>query len=141
MTTIHINIVVYEGFPLKYPEYRHTVLWLQSASQSPSLIAHIVGNPQKFKFQCRPTSKEPQDSLLYRKLIELGPPEVAATSEEIVAILQHVPIDNSDPKFNCQIWVELALGELKNEGILSEESHRQGLDRMWSAIADAKDVK
>lgn len=140
MTTIHVNIVVHRGHPVDAPQYRHTVLWLEFADQSPSLMVHIVGNPGKFKFQSRPSLKI-EEGFLFWKKVEVGYLRDAATPAQIVAFLLRVPIDNIDLNFDCQKWVQLALKMLLDAGQLEKDSYDRGLERMWSAIAEPRVVE
>lgn len=138
MTTVQISIVIYIGHPVDAPQYRHAVLWFRFADHSPSLMAHLVGNPGEFKFQCRP-SFDPRRSNEFAKEVDMGDLEVAAKPSEIVELLRRVQIvQNSKSEFNCQTWVEYALRKLQEANYLMEAVCNQGLEGLVAAVAEAK---
>lgn len=134
MTTVPINIIVYRATPLNFPEYRHTALTLHFTDRTPPLLVHIVGTPEAFRFQHRQIFSLPQNSPLCAKMIPVGPWMIDAPSAQVVAVLRRVGIDNVNPWFNCQMWMESALGMLRNTGYISGEAHDRAVNDMWEAV-------
>ena len=137
-TIVHISIAVFKGDPVDYQKYRHTALWIRFRDGSPAILAHIVGPPGEFEFQVR-EHYDPSQSASLAKIVDVGYLQVRTTSTQLRSALRAIPINNSDPEFNCQTWIETVLKRLKDRNLLSNESYENGVDGMVDAIAEAED--
>ena len=125
-TRIHLSILVHKGDPLDYQMYRHTALCFHSnKNDSPSVIAEVVGPIGEFQFETKELACLHESPGLAKE-VDVGGLTKSTTAEFIVEILKTVPIENLDPEFNCQVWVEKALRTLRDLEYLSGEDYEKG---------------
>ncbi|KAK7541389.1 hypothetical protein IWX49DRAFT_322009 [Phyllosticta citricarpa] len=136
-TTVHANVIVYRGSPLDYQKYRHTALWFYFADGTTPALIHATGSRGDFGLQIVNVAN-PTLSATFVKKIEVGQLRFAMTKPRLVELVSETPINNSDPEFNCQVWVENALQRLKRSNYLSEDDYTKGVDGMIDATMEAE---
>ncbi|KAF2136063.1 uncharacterized protein K452DRAFT_292716 [Aplosporella prunicola CBS 121167] len=137
-TKIHVSIAVFKGDPVDYQIFRHTMLWFRFADQLPPVSIDVMGPPQEFQFQVR-ENYDPSQSRDFAKEVSVGYLRVAMTKPQLVNLISQTPLENSNPEFNCQVWVEAALKRLQAQNYISEDEYRAGVDGMVDAIMEARD--
>lgn len=133
-----ITILIFKGEPLDYQRYRHTSLHVTFPDQQEPFVAHAVGPPGEYEFQVRELYDSTEVQGIVRT-VKVGASLVPVDRDQMIDILRAVPVRNWDVEFNCQIWVEAAVGRLRDLRMLSSEAYTEGLDGMVDAIAEAED--
>ena len=82
---------------------------------------------------------DPSESESFAKAVNVGFLQVQATPGQVTSALEMVSVDNGNPEFNCQTWVEAALRLFRTRNFLTNDSYTSGLDGMVDAIAEAED--
>lgn len=53
--------------------------------------------------------------------------------------MEYVAVENGDPEFNCQQWVDYALRTLCHANYLTAEEYDKGVNGMIDATMEAED--
>lgn len=136
--TFAVSIAVYISEPLDYQKFRHVGLSFVPTGSERTHYFHVVGASPEFVFEAR-VGYTPRLSRTFAKEVNIGTTKQPLTTAELQALMQSVPINNHDPEFNCQQWVDLALLRLFKNGILNKQQYQDGSDGMVEATLEAKD--
>lgn len=133
-----LSVAVFKGDPVDFSKFRHTGLWFVPEDHSTDYYFHVTGLIREFVFERR-DDFNPTVTRSFAKNVEVGTTKLALTSDELNTVLESVLVNNSDPEFNCQQWVQFALKMLLNKGYLTEKQYNTGLDGMIDATMEAED--
>ncbi|KXS93527.1 hypothetical protein AC579_3009 [Pseudocercospora musae] len=132
----HLSIVVWKGDPVDFPQYRHTALCFRFPDSLTPITIHVIGPPGEYVYELR-GSDDPAFNHGIAGIVNVGMLSKSTTDSHLDRILRAVPVGNSNPEFNCQIWVEKALKSLENLHLLTDEAYLRGVDGMVDIIAGA----
>ncbi|KAK8155101.1 hypothetical protein IWX90DRAFT_54268 [Phyllosticta citrichinensis] len=147
-TTTQLKVYVFIGEPDDFKKLRHAALWFETGDDLTSFLIHVTklqateSTPTAYRAFYHVDvnrSFNPLRSLKIVGSVNLGPLEKQITSTQLADFLSETPVDNSDPEFNCQVWVQGALQRLKDKGYLSEEQYEKGFDGMIKFVSEATD--
>ncbi|KAM3503506.1 hypothetical protein MY11210_008690 [Beauveria gryllotalpidicola] len=133
-----VYVAVFKGDPVDFQKYRHTGLWFVPEGSGTKYYFHVKGFTGSFEFERR-ENFDPTTSRTFAKKIKLGKTKLYLTSDELAALLENVSVNNNDPEFNCQQWVQYVLWALFDNGYLNEEQYNDGLNGMIDATMEATD--
>ncbi|KAK7606534.1 hypothetical protein BKA81DRAFT_177433 [Phyllosticta paracitricarpa] len=136
-TTVHVSIIIFRGEPLDWQKYRHTALLFTFADETQSVMIHATGSRYAFRLETM-SNRDPRLSRSFAKEVDVGQIRFPMTKPRLVELISETPINNSDPEFNCQVWVENALQRLKGANQLSEDEYTKGVDGMIDATMEAE---
>ncbi|KAH8422593.1 uncharacterized protein LDX57_000346 [Aspergillus melleus] len=132
-------ILVYEGSPLDYAEYRHTALHFVFP-RGLTTTMHVVGTQGLFQFE-EDIDQDPCEGGNLVKTITVGPLTGSISAAALKKAVSATPVKNgrNDLEWNCQNWVGDALAGLVEIGYLSEVQRTGAIDQMLDACLEAKD--
>ncbi|KAM0666491.1 hypothetical protein MY8738_005656 [Beauveria namnaoensis] len=133
-----VYVAVFHGTPVDFCKYRHTGLWYEPEDDGTTFYAHVTGLEGEFRFQER-WNYDPEGSRSFAKKVRVGTTKRPLTDSELVALSESVSVDNDNPEFNCQQWVQYALLVLYENGLITEKEYNDGVNGMIDATMEAKD--
>ncbi|KAL4891695.1 hypothetical protein BDV59DRAFT_62330 [Aspergillus ambiguus] len=135
-------ILVYEGTPLDFSEYRHTALhFVYAASTAPSTTTmHVVGTQGLFEFQ-EDVDQDPHDGGDLARMIPVGDIPGSVSAAAIKKTVSATPVKNgrADLDWNCQNWVGDALAQMVESGFFTDAQRALAIDLMLDVCLEAKD--
>ncbi|KAJ4201205.1 hypothetical protein NW767_006857 [Fusarium falciforme] len=137
-TRYKIYIAVYKGDPMDFSKFRCTGLWCVPEDVSSHYYFHVKGLTGAFAFERR-KNFDPTTSRTFAKKVRVGKTQHPMSSSELVRQMESVDVLNHDAEFNCQQWVDFALGTLYHAGYLSGGQYDTGLNGMTDATMEAED--
>ncbi|KAA8642316.1 hypothetical protein EYZ11_002902 [Aspergillus tanneri] len=134
-----VYILVYEGSPLDYAEYRHTALHFMFPRGLTTTL-HVVGTQGLFQFE-EDIDQDPHEGGKLVHTIAVGELISSINAAALKKVVSATPIKNGrdDLEWNCQNWVGDALAGLVERGYLSEPQRATAIDKMLDACLEAKD--
>ncbi|OAA36781.1 hypothetical protein BBO_08060 [Beauveria brongniartii RCEF 3172] len=133
-----VYVAVFVGTPLDFCKYRHVGLWYEPEDNDALFYAHVTGVEGEFKIEKR-WNYDPAGSRTFAKKVKVGTTKRSLTHSELVALSESVSVDNDNPEFNCQHWVEHGLLVLLEKGLITEKEYNDGLNGMIDATMEAED--
>ncbi|EME88610.1 uncharacterized protein MYCFIDRAFT_170196 [Pseudocercospora fijiensis CIRAD86] len=127
----HLSIVVWKGDPVDFPQYRHTALCFRFPDTLTPITIHAIGPPGEYVYELQ-DSHDPALDHGIAGVVNVGMLSMLTTNSRLDGILRAVPMENSNPEFNCQIWIEKALKSLQNHRLLTSEAYSKGVDGMMN---------
>lgn len=123
---------------MDFSKWRHTALWFQSEGNRSQTYYHVRGSSEEFAFEER-QNYDPQGSGRFEAIVAVGWTMSSLTVPQLTRLMRSVPVNNHDPEFNCQNWVELAMLKLVQEGLLTKAQYEEGFDKMCEKTIEARD--
>lgn len=170
---LHSHADFASNFPLSLPQEKHTQRLGEECGQNPdssipcvgtgpAIILHAVTSASHSKtwevavaaniepavlFTTSPKHGSSMGRRTLAKEVPVGQLARPLTKARLVHFISQTPVDNDDPEFNCQVWVEAALTRLATENalgdggslLLSMEDYQNGFDAMVDATMEAAD--
>ncbi|PMB73315.1 hypothetical protein BM221_000736 [Beauveria bassiana] len=133
-----IYVAVFKGIPMDFCKFRHTGLWFYPDEGTEECYVHVVGLTGEFEFETR-LGWDPANTVSFAKKVKVGTTKRSLTTSELVALSQSIPVENRNPEFNCQQWVQRALLALFKNGYITEEEYNNGVNGMIDATMEAED--
>ncbi|PKY04403.1 hypothetical protein P168DRAFT_269291 [Aspergillus campestris IBT 28561] len=137
--TTKAYILVYEGTPLDYTEYRHTALHFVFA-QGSSRTMHVVGTQGLFEFE-EGVDQDPSEGGELVRMIPVADIPRSVAGPAIKKAVSATPVKNgrADLEWNCQNWVGDALAQMVEGGFVTAAERAAAIDSMVDACLEAKD--
>lgn len=123
---------------MDYQKYRHTVLWFVPVESGTTYCFQASGSTGGYWFEAV-ENFDPTKTKKFAKKITVGTTRYSLTANDLNRRMQRIPIKNSDPEYNCHGWVHLALKDMREAQLITEDEAENGFDAMMDATLEATD--
>ncbi|KAJ2893798.1 hypothetical protein MKZ38_008223 [Zalerion maritima] len=108
--------------------------------QGPALVLHAVENNEGWELSVA-ASVDPSGlpNKSFATEVPVGMLTKTLSKAQLVSVVSQTTVDNEDPEFNSQVWVEAVLTRLTADSLLKGEDYHNGLDAMVDATMEAAD--
>lgn len=133
----HVSVAVQKSTP-DYFKYRHVGLWFQPEDESTHYYFHVHGFQGNYQYEKR-KNFDPTSTRSFAKKVIVAKTRHSLTSSDLARLMESVEVANSNPEFNCQMWVSAALKTLAERRFLTSDQSERGESDMVDACMEAED--